>query len=138
MADFGDIDRKMPIKVYSITVLGILISVLGVWQLGLFDSHQDLGNCILPEGLECLDYSVTPTGAVIFVRNAANAEVNIDSFSIDGCEPVDDIQLAADGRQRIAFKNCKDPGTKNREIKVSYAKGSVKTSGLGKITGTVP
>ncbi len=119
-------------KVYLIVLVGVFASVMGVWWLGGFEPNPSIANCNLPAGFECIDFTMSPTGAVIHIQS--HEEVDIEKIQLDGCEVVRDVHMEGGQRKLIRF-DCRDTETPDRDITFSYKENEIAETGIGSITG---
>lgn len=98
-------------------------------------------SCSLGTKLQCLDFKVGPTGAVVAVKNDANKDVSVNTLKLGDCEnQYESMKIKRGDTKLIPVGGCNVEGEVYQgDVKISYVEdGSRQTSEItGNLVGRV-
>lgn len=87
---------------YSTIILAIVIFILASVEPIYYNEGCNLGSDI-----ECLDYNIGPTGAVIALKNNLNEDIILESARFEDCEVwYKDFEVESGKMTQIALDGC--------------------------------
>ena len=116
---------------------GILIVFLSIGIFAFINPEVEVKeSCTIGSGINCLDFKLGPTGAVISVENTLDEEILVNKIELGNCEnSYTELKVNAGEVMNIPVDGC-DMSDKVFEdnIKITYAEGG---SNANSVTGNI-
>ena len=73
---------------YGWAILVVLVAIGALAYFGVLSPDKFLPKkCQMPSGIGCTDFSVTPTGVTLILRNGLGFDINTMTVAVPGCTP---------------------------------------------------
>lgn len=89
---------------WAILLVIIAIGVVGYLQFTSLSEAPD--SCALPAGLNCVEFSATPTGLTFVVSNSLEQDATLESIEAGDCITVEEVNLKQGEQTIVYLENC--------------------------------
>ena len=125
---------------YGWVLIVVLVAITTLYHFGILNIRSVIpNNCIVPDGISCLDYKATSADIKVTLKNSLGQDLSSITVAATGCGTSGTVNRLTDGSQAQFTINCGSAlsGSKyTGQLNVSYTKADtgVTHKSLGKIT----